>query len=428
MIYVDDRTRFYELPLPNVANDISDDIFRISTAFNMLDTDLKILNDDVYEYLAEMDEYYFGAMVPGLWFDASINPLVPNAGTPESPQVDIHTISRGSIYRITSEYNNTQFHYDATAEIPRGLYFMIRVEGMDTVAYVQRVPEDINPQPLGQGSYFVFKVKNEDLLDIIPTNTISDFISDFMNLVLNAQGARRMLETPRYTTDKLYINEDTLNTVVTLRTQNGTNYNYTPTSSFVMSGTYLGAALYREDTNALADLVLNLLKTDRILSDSSNSKWYNAGSAYINNLYVGTLYNYVTTNTNQTISGCKTFAYQQNGEKEGGEIHLEAVAPIANSLDGKGIIDVYRTSSSDTNPCLRLGISDNTNGMRHLDIYKDGKVKIANRASDQTVQNTTGNNEVVTVSFVNSKINTIFQVVNSLPASPDPNTFYFIPQ
>ena len=131
--------------------------------------------------------------------------------------------------------------------------------------------------------------------------------------------------------------------------------------------------------------------------------------------------NMVTTNTAQTISGVKTFTsgtlqantpllLKQNNANEGGQIDFERSNNSV--LKNNPYIDLL------TNTIRFIGVSSNntTNITLQVDLQN-------NQVLVPTPALTANDTQVATTAWFNSKM----QVVSALPAAPDANVFYFIP-
>lgn len=133
--------------------------------------------------------------------------------------------------------------------------------------------------------------------------------------------------------------------------------------------------------------------------------------------------NTVTTDTAQTIRGAKTFS---NAET------LRALNPVLlkqNNADAGGHIDFERSVNSvlNINPYIDLwndsirfvGVNSQnaTNTTLQVDLEN-------NRVWVPTPAANSNNDQVATTAWFNSKM----QVVSALPAAPDANVFYFIPE
>ena len=132
--------------------------------------------------------------------------------------------------------------------------------------------------------------------------------------------------------------------------------------------------------------------------------------------------NMVTTNTAQTISGVKTFnsgtlqalrpiLLKENNANEGGQIHFER----------------SNNSVLKDNPYVDLLI----NTIRFIGINSNNTVNITLQVDLQNKQVlvptpalTANDTQAATTAWVNSKM----KVVSALPAAPDANVFYFIPE
>ena len=124
----------------------------------------------------------------------------------------------------------------------------------------------------------------------------------------------------------------------------------------------------------------------------------------------------------QTISGVKTFT--------GGT--LKANTPLLlkqNNADEGGQIDFERSNNSvlKANPYIDLLI----NTIRFIGINSNNTTNITlqvdlenNRVWVPTPATTANDTQAATTAWFNSKM----QVVSALPANPDPNVFYFIPE
>lgn len=132
--------------------------------------------------------------------------------------------------------------------------------------------------------------------------------------------------------------------------------------------------------------------------------------------------NMVTTNTAQAIAGAKTFKSVVTAE-------LESVNFIAKNPT----MDVNQTPSSrkyvgydfrDKNNVRigYIGISQGTDGTFQYEIQNLGNH--ISKIIGITPPVASSWNEMVTAAWFNQKI----QVVSALPANPDPNVFYFIPE
>ena len=130
----------------------------------------------------------------------------------------------------------------------------------------------------------------------------------------------------------------------------------------------------------------------------------------------------VTTDTAQTISGVKTF---NDGT-------LKALRPILLKQDNAnegGQIDFQRSNNSvlKKNPHIDLFI----NTIRFIGINSNNTANITlqvdlqnNQVLVPTPALTANDNQAATTAWFNSKM----QVVSALPAAPDANVFYFIPE
>ena len=132
--------------------------------------------------------------------------------------------------------------------------------------------------------------------------------------------------------------------------------------------------------------------------------------------------NTVTTNTNQTISWVKTFSagtlhalnpvlLKENNEGEGGQIYFER----------------SNNSVLKDNPYIDLLI----NTIRFIGINSNNTVNITLQVDLQNKQVlvptpalTANDTQAATTAWFNSKM----KVVSALPANPNPNVFYFIPE
>ena len=132
--------------------------------------------------------------------------------------------------------------------------------------------------------------------------------------------------------------------------------------------------------------------------------------------------NMVTTNTAQTISGVKTFSggtlhantpllLKQNNANEGGEIRFERSNNSV--LKDNPLIDLF------VNTIRFVGVnSNNTVNITLLVDLENNQVLVPTPAL------TANDTQVATTAWFNSKM----QVVSALPANPDQNVFYFIPE
>lgn len=134
------------------------------------------------------------------------------------------------------------------------------------------------------------------------------------------------------------------------------------------------------------------------------------------------LSNTVTTDTAQTISGAKTFTdgtlnakrpilLKQDNANEGGQIDFERSNNSV--LKSNPYIDSF-------NNIIRfIGINSNNNLNITLQVDLEN-----NQVWVPTPALTANDEQVATTAWFNSKM----QVVSALPANPDPNVFYFIPE
>ena len=132
--------------------------------------------------------------------------------------------------------------------------------------------------------------------------------------------------------------------------------------------------------------------------------------------------NMVTTNTAQTISGVKTFTAGT----------LKANTPLLlkqNNANEGGQIDFERSNNSvlKVNPCIDLL----NNTIRFVGVNSNDKLNITlqmdlqnNQVFIPTPVLTANDTQVATTAWFNTKM----QVVSALPAAPDANVFYFIPE
>ena len=132
--------------------------------------------------------------------------------------------------------------------------------------------------------------------------------------------------------------------------------------------------------------------------------------------------NTVTTNTAQTISGVKTFTggtlkantpllLKQDNANEGGQIDFERSNNSV--LNRNPYIDLWK------NLIRFIGISSQnaTNVTLQVDLEN-------NQVFVPTPSATSNDTQAATTAWFNAKM----QVVSALPANPDPNVFYFIPE
>ena len=132
--------------------------------------------------------------------------------------------------------------------------------------------------------------------------------------------------------------------------------------------------------------------------------------------------NMVTTNTAQTISGVKTFKGVVTAELE--SINFIAknptmdvhVTPSANKYVGYDFRDKNNVRIG------YIGISQATNGNFQYEFQNPGKY--IKKITGITPPVASGGTEIVTAGWFNQKM----QVVSALPAAPDANVFYFIPE
>ena len=132
--------------------------------------------------------------------------------------------------------------------------------------------------------------------------------------------------------------------------------------------------------------------------------------------------NMVTTNTAQTISGVKTFT--------GGT--LKANTPLLLKQDNAnegGQIDFERSNNSVLKKNPQIDLCENL--FRFVGVSSQNVTNITLQVDLQNKQVlvptpalTANDTQAATTAWVNSKM----QVVSALPANPDPNVFYFIPE
>ena len=132
--------------------------------------------------------------------------------------------------------------------------------------------------------------------------------------------------------------------------------------------------------------------------------------------------NTVTTNTNQTISGVKTFTtgtlrantpilLKQNNANEGGEINFERGNNSV--LKNNPLIDLY------VNTIRFVGLNSNNTTNITLQVDLENKQVLV-----PTPALTANDTQAATTAWVNSKI----QLVNELPANPVAGVLYCIPE
>ena len=142
--------------------------------------------------------------------------------------------------------------------------------------------------------------------------------------------------------------------------------------------------------------------------------------------------NYVTTDTNQTIGGYKTFTTHINVKADNIDVNT---APTSNTY--YSALNFYDKNSIQT--CF-LGIGQYASNnlirsrlgvVRYVDdVYKDCVIE-AQIAPDGTISTyaptpsvASNNTNIATTAYINTK----FQTVSVLPANPDVNVYYFIPE
>ena len=132
--------------------------------------------------------------------------------------------------------------------------------------------------------------------------------------------------------------------------------------------------------------------------------------------------NMVTTNTAQTISGVKTFTggtlkastpllLKQDNTNEGGQIDFERSNNSV--LKNNPLIDLY------LNTIRFAGVNSNNTANTTLQVdLQNNQVLVPTPVANAN------NTQAATTAWVNSKM----QVVSALPAAPNANVFYFIPE
>ena len=132
--------------------------------------------------------------------------------------------------------------------------------------------------------------------------------------------------------------------------------------------------------------------------------------------------NTVTTDTVQTISGVKTFSsgtlqantpllLKQNNANEGGQIDFER--SDVSVLRANPYIDLL------INTIRFIGVNSNNTTNITLEVDLENKKVLVPTPSEKA-----NDTQAATTAWFNSKM----QVVSVLPANPDPNVFYFIPE
>lgn len=158
--------------------------------------------------------------------------------------------------------------------------------------------------------------------------------------------------------------------------------------------------------------------------------------------------NYVTTNTNQTITSEKTVSGTQFKVSNANQYKLltydtridRGVAPQAWTvmfpyllIDGNGkrlsgLYCTYDTSMKNTISLIAYkGTStDSTDySIASLEVGYDSSTRAYAKAPTP-FEDTTSSTQIDTVGARNTKLGSMFQVVSALPETPDANTFYFI--
>lgn len=139
--------------------------------------------------------------------------------------------------------------------------------------------------------------------------------------------------------------------------------------------------------------------------------------------------NMVTTNTNQTISGTKTLTthlFQTLDKNQGETSAYNEKMLYVQSKDGKRIgsfgAGIQIAGQSRAYIASSFTKEDGSIIYSIIDTYTDGT---NTRATAPTPTSTAENsNKIATTAWFNNKI----KVVSALPASTDPNVFYFIPE
>ena len=139
--------------------------------------------------------------------------------------------------------------------------------------------------------------------------------------------------------------------------------------------------------------------------------------------------NTVTTNTNQTISGQKTFTTELQRKSKSINITTQPENYTSNNgfrfLDKNNNIMGFLENSQqvDGRVATALHARNKDNYQQSIGVYVPQSGTTGGFATAPTPPTNAAGVEIATAGWFNSKM----QVVSALPANPDPNVFYFIP-
>lgn len=178
-------------------------------------------------------------------------------------------------------------------------------------------------------------------------------------------------------------------------------------------------------TNGLCAFIYTSDSTGRITSLTPNTAFH----AVDYSEYARELDNKVSKTGNETIEGIKTFSQGDIRGRTSTDSHYGVARYATFDKDGVQYSDLWITRSEQGNSNgmsyagLRVSNSSGSVSNRALAIYKkensDDIVTVA--PTPQTSDNST---QIATTAWVNNK----FQKVSTLPAQPDPNVTYLIPE
>lgn len=145
--------------------------------------------------------------------------------------------------------------------------------------------------------------------------------------------------------------------------------------------------------------------------------------------------NMVTTDTNQVIGGIKTF--DMSTETSRTDVYISSQASDSNMWSGSlifrkgdlntGFCESFLNSGAPTKDAvMQLMAHHNVEGTDYyatlaIGVRGNDGSKFATAPTPPVSSNDT---QIVTTGYINAK----FQVVSALPANPDSNVFYFIPE
>ncbi len=144
---------------------------------------------------------------------------------------------------------------------------------------------------------------------------------------------------------------------------------------------------------------------------NSTSSTYLAPMGWVNNPSAST--NVVHRSGDETITSTKTFTTEQKFNN-------------ASNTTTKGLSIVPYTSGT-----ADIGLRDTSNNwLGRLFFNSSGILQLSGTSvtSITPTEDTTSSTQIDTVGARNTKLGSMFQVVSALPANPDPDTFYFIPE